>query len=211
MAEVDPYAEFRRLAAVYAEMPDGQLAELTADMQSLSDEAKQALQAEISRRGLSSERHSPREEAPEPELRKLITIGRFRDLPAALLAQGALQSAGIESFLADENTVRMDWFWANALGGMRLQVDEEDAAEALAVLDLPTPEYFETERGEIYHQPRCPRCKSTDIERDKLGQGVALAALYVAHIPIPTGKSGWKCLSCGHAWMEDQEQAEFDG
>src|SRR6202020_2478284 len=48
---------------------------------------------------------------PEPrqemEVRELVTVRKFRDLPEALLAKGSLESAGIECFLADENLVRL--------------------------------------------------------------------------------------------------------
>ncbi len=50
----------------------------------------------------------------------------------ALLAQGCLRSAGIESFLADINMSRVDWPLTR---GMRLQVNEEDAETATGMLD----------------------------------------------------------------------------
>ena len=50
----------------------------------------------------------------------------------ALLAQGCLRSAGIESFLADINMSRVDWPLTR---GMRLQVNEEDAETAKDMLD----------------------------------------------------------------------------
>jgi hypothetical protein len=50
----------------------------------------------------------------------------------AILAQGCLESAGIESYLADSNMGRIEW---PVTRGMRLQVKSEDAAEAIALLD----------------------------------------------------------------------------
>jgi hypothetical protein len=52
----------------------------------------------------------------------LLTLRKFRDLPEALLAKGALESAGIESQLVDDNMIRMDWFISNLLGGIKLQL-----------------------------------------------------------------------------------------
>jgi hypothetical protein len=66
---------------------------------------------------------------------KLVALRRFRDLPGALVAKGLLDSAGIKCFLSDENTVRMDWLWSNALGGVRLWVREDDVAQAVELLD----------------------------------------------------------------------------
>ena len=62
------------------------------------------------------------------EVRELVTIRQFRDLPEALLAKGSLESAGIECFLADENLVRLDWFISNFIGGIKLKVRVPDAA-----------------------------------------------------------------------------------
>jgi hypothetical protein len=56
-------------------------------------------------------------------------------LPEALLAKSILESAGIESFLGDQNIIRMDWFLSNALGGVKLRVREEDVEVATALLD----------------------------------------------------------------------------
>lgn len=68
------------------------------------------------------------------EFRELVTIGKYRDLPEALLAKGSLESAGIECFLSDDNVVRMDWFWSNLMGGVKLNVRTEDADAALEIL-----------------------------------------------------------------------------
>ena len=49
----------------------------------------------------------------------------------ALLAQGCLDAAGIESFLTDLNMARVEWPMTR---GMRLQVGAEDAAAAIELL-----------------------------------------------------------------------------
>jgi hypothetical protein len=58
---------------------------------------------------------------------------------------GVLESAGIPCYLRDENAVRMDWFYSNLLGGIRLQVREEDRAAAEALLHQPIPEQAPTD------------------------------------------------------------------
>lgn len=70
----------------------------------------------------------------------MVTIRTCSTLPEAHLMQSALAGSGIDSFLPDENTVQVDWLWTNAIGGIRLQVAEADAARANEVLrqtDLP--------------------------------------------------------------------------
>lgn len=65
-----------------------------------------------------------------------MILQQFRDLPDALLAKSVLDSAGIPCFLADENTVRIDWLWSNLLGGVKLWVREDDAPQAAEMLTL---------------------------------------------------------------------------
>jgi hypothetical protein len=82
---------------------------------------------------------------PEDELnfRELVTIRKFRDLPEALLAQGRLESSGIESFLADDNMVRMDWLISNLLGGVKLKVEEANVEIAEEILSQEISDDFD--------------------------------------------------------------------
>ncbi len=132
---------------------------------------------------------------------ELVTIANFRDLPEAMLAKGKLESAGIECFLGDDNMVRMDWFWSNLIGGVKLRVSETDAEEAIRLLEeeIP-PELVDSDTGEVYEQPACPRCSSLDISFGPPDKGVQLAALYMAGIPLPSGRDRWKCSQCGAEW-----------
>jgi len=66
------------------------------------------------------------------EVPELVTIRQFGDQSEALLAQGCLTSAGIESFLTDANIARLEWPLSR---GMRLQVTAEDAETAIALLN----------------------------------------------------------------------------
>jgi hypothetical protein len=202
---IDPNAERARLAATYADMPDLQLADLAATGDTLTDAARQALRAEIAKRGLGVEVLETTPEEPPPQ--DLVTIRQFRDLPEALLAKGALDSAGIPSFLADKNMVRMDWFISNAIGGVKLQVREEDVAEANSILDQPSPDNFEVEGVGNYEQLKCPECKSLDVSQDPL-HGAAGSSLAVSWVtggvipPVPLHAGGSRCNSCGHHWQD---------
>jgi hypothetical protein len=68
---------------------------------------------------------------------ELVTIRQFGDQSDALLAQGCLSAAGIESFLTDANIARLEWPLSH---GLRLQVSAEDAETAIAILDQPPAE-----------------------------------------------------------------------
>ena len=124
-----------RLAQLYASMTEVEVMNLAADAGSLSDAAKWALKLDLGRRGLSTKLAEP-PPAPEAKQRsRVVSLRRYMTLPEALLAKTILDSAGIESFLGDQNIIRMDWFLSNALGGVKLGVREEDSEEAAALLN----------------------------------------------------------------------------
>lgn len=140
---------------------------------------------------------------------ELVTVGAYRDLPEALIVQGKLQALGIECFLADENIVRMDWYWSNLIGGVKLQVAAEDREAALAVLGEEMPASFTAEEvGEEYQQPACPKCGSLNVGYETVNRGVALAALYTLALPVPTPGNVWKCEQCGARWVNTDKDAE---
>ena len=199
MKTFDPQQERQRLAEVYAGMADGEIEKLAGEASSLSEAARNALQAEISRRGLAVALNGRAADPKGAESSKPVTIRQFRDVPEAWLAKSVLDSAGIECYLGDENTIRMDWLWSNLLGGVKLWVRSEDADAATALLDQERPETFEVEGVGEYKQPRCPKCQSLDVSFQELIKPVAYAGLYVG-LPVPLKHLGWHCHSCDHSW-----------
>src|SRR5260370_22426447 len=143
----------------------------------------------------------PGVEKPEPP--KPVMIRRFRDLPEAEIAKSILDSAGIESFLGEENIVRLDWFYSNLVGGIKLLVRAEDAEAASRLLGQNVPENFDVEGLGEYKQPRCPRCQSWDVAFDGLDKHITYALLFFLGLPIPITNKGWKCHSCGNVWKDD--------
>jgi hypothetical protein len=134
MKDAENQNEFERLRNYYSGLSEEELLEIGSQYESLTEVAQTAIHAEFDRRGLAAP------EATEPEnveFQKLITIRQYRDPAEAMIAKSALDSAGIFAFLRDENTVRVDWFWSNAIGGIRLQIRPEDAEAAEEVLSQP--------------------------------------------------------------------------
>jgi hypothetical protein len=135
--------ERNRLAQHYAALSDGELLQLAGETEALTEEARTALALEISRRNIPRETAREGEDSASggrAELRDLLTIRQFRDLPEALLAKSVLESAGIECFLGDYNLIRMDWLWSNLLGGIKLRVRQEDALVASRLLEGGPPQ-----------------------------------------------------------------------
>jgi hypothetical protein len=132
----------------------------------------------------------------------LVTIRQFRDLPEAFLAKGSLESAGIECHLGDDNIVRLDWFYSNLVGGVKLQVRPKDVEAANEILSQPIPEGFEVDGVGNYEQPRCPECGSFDVAFEALNKPVAYTGAYFS-LPLPIHNRGWKCHACKHSWGQE--------
>jgi XTP/dITP diphosphohydrolase len=144
-----------------------------------------------------------------------VTIRRFRDLPAAQVAVSKLESAGINCELADDEMVRMDWFYSNLIGGVRLQVPEDEVGDAEQVLaELPPPFIGPEGVGSQYAQPICPQCGSIDVIHENRPGGVTYAALYFLSVPVVSGVDRMKCNACGATWEPSSdslpEEAQTD-
>ena len=208
MAHQDPEEERQRLAKLYAAMSDGELEAVAADSAELTEVARQVLTDELARRRPEEVTVSNPGDGPERdsvELADVVSIRQFRDLHEALLAKGVLDSAEIESFLVDDNMIRMDWFWSNLVGGIKLCVKQEDAEAALDLLEQSIPENFDVEGVGPYEQPRCPKCQSLDIAFEDLNQSVAWVSAYVLGFPIALRRERWVCHSCGAKWRPTEE------
>lgn len=200
---LDQQREKRRLAANYAAMTDGELQGLARHAESLTEVARDALEDELDRRDLDfPDDEATAEPQPKLEIQELVTVRQFRDLPEALLAKGSLESAGIECFLADENLVRLDWFISNFIGGIKLNVRPTDEAVARKILDEPILEGMYVHGVGLYEQPRCPRCRSLDVNFQELDRPIAYMSAFL-HVPMPVQRPAWHCHACDAEWEDD--------
>jgi hypothetical protein len=205
--ELDHSEERLRLARTYAAMTDDELEHLARNPESLTEAAWDALEEELDRRNLEFPDDDP-EPRQQLDLRKLVTIRQFRDLPEALLAKGSLESAGIECFLRDENLVRLDWFISNFVGGVKLCVQPDDAVKAKTLLDQPILEGLYVHGVGLYEQPRCPKCNSLDVTYQELDPAAYLSM--AVNVPIPFHRDGWRCRTCAAEWEEDESSGDTE-
>lgn len=129
----------------------------------------------------------------------LITIATFSFPHEAHLAKSRLDAIGIPSFIADEHTINMDWLYSNALGGVRLQVPREFAAQALEALSdpieiEPIPELEEEPEP---RPPTCPSCGSPLGEPYPSGKRPAVLVWLFLGLPLWPAKPVRKCPACG--------------
>jgi hypothetical protein len=136
-------------------MNDQELQKAGGDPAALTDWAFEALREEMGKRGLDW----PGKDLPipskvvhierEPDLgNEPVILRRYRDMPAAFIEKSVLEDAGIECYLQDDNVVRMDWLWSNAMGGIKLIVRKKDADEAEKILNQGPPLEQPGENGE---------------------------------------------------------------
>ena len=70
----------------------------------------------------------------EKQTQEFVTVASYWQPAEARMAQSRLEAEGIHAYLANEQTIAMDWLLANALGGIKLQVAESDLDRAQEVL-----------------------------------------------------------------------------
>ncbi len=130
---------------------------------------------------------------------ELVTVTSYRDAYEAHLARGILEAAGIEAFVADEHLVGVDWLYSQALGGVKLRVAAESAAEARELLAWAV--LGDSDGGEINAAPGepCPMCGAAAGSRDSLDTRFRAASLWLG-FPLSLGGYRWSCAECGHRW-----------
>jgi hypothetical protein len=135
MTPIDPEQERQRLADHYAGQTNEELGSVAAQVHELTDSAREALRAELTKRGLYVGQLDDVAQGHDAmEFRDLVTIRSFWNLIEAELAKGAVEAAGIEAFLFDDNMVRVDWL-PIVLGGVKLRVDAVNVDAANRAID----------------------------------------------------------------------------
>jgi hypothetical protein len=145
MAKINRDEEHERLVTLYSGMSDLELQKVGKNPAALTDWAFEALRDEMKKRGLEwagydmplpsqMMRSETAQKSIDDSGNRPVILRRYRDMPEAFVERSVLEDAGIECVLQDDNTLRMDWFWSNAMGGIKLVVREKDAQEAEELL-----------------------------------------------------------------------------
>lgn len=117
-------------------------------------------------------------------------VGVFDDATRAHVARLALEGAGIEAHVLDEQIVTANPLWGPAVGGVRLVVAATDAEAAHEVLgtkvDAPTT--------------TCPSCGSTHVTRGPGGRRRTFLMMLLTSLPFGRSDDAFTCDDCGHAW-----------
>ena len=92
----------------------------------------------------------------------------------------------IQSFIANEQTIQSDWLLSQALGGIQLQVFENDLEKAETILkDYHENESVSLEVEHTLENPEfnfvCPKCGSNHIYRNNKATSFFGASLLKSH------------------------------
>lgn len=123
----------------------------------------------------------------------VVTLRRYYTLDEAYIAHGFLESEGVKAFLQDEHLVRIFWLYTNAIGGLRLQVAQEDGERAFAILVAGSAPVEPSEMGAEH----CPECDGLGMSRMVRGRRVAFLSWLVIGFPLWRPRSTWRCSQCG--------------
>ncbi len=124
----------------------------------------------------------------------------------AELACSRLETEGFRATLADDNLIRMDWFVARAVGGIKVLVPESEAAAARALLDTPAdlPEIGLATGDDHPDALLCPNCGSDNLVRERFSRGGFVGSFLLLGFPLPILRRRWRCGRCSRLWRGDQ-------
>lgn len=128
----------------------------------------------------------------------MITIARFSKPEEAHLLRLRLGTGGVPAYILDENMVQMDWLYSNAIGGVRVQVSDEDLADAREILQELPPDDLPAVI------PACPACASHHTVPDEFLRRMSFLSIMILSLPLPLPvrvfRNRWKCEDCRHTW-----------
>ncbi len=118
-------------------------------------------------------------------------LSSYTKLEDAHLAVSLLQGNGVEAWLRDEATANLYWLYSNAIGGVKVEVAEQDLDRAREILQLPKVE----DPGDDALL-RCPYCDSQDVRLREMNLVAALALIFL-NLILPGRSRTADCGACG--------------
>ena len=117
-------------------------------------------------------------------------VAAFSTPAEAQILVTRLQSAGIHAVTRDQFTVEFNWMISNAVGGVKVEVPDEEYEDALALCDARP-----LEEGLLC----CPQCGSADVKVRTVGVFTALCI--VLKLPIPMTELTVDCMQCHKVFL----------
>ncbi|MGV8914544.1 MAG: hypothetical protein ACOH1X_03750 [Kaistella sp.] len=132
------------------------------------------------------------------------SLVKFKFYPNSIEAnrdKQILATHGLKSFIANEQTIQSDWLLSQALGGIQLQVFDNDLEKAGEILQ----NFLENEQValEVEHtisdpefEFTCPKCGSNHLYRDENPGGLFGISLLFLGFPLKAKSHLYHCYYC---------------
>jgi hypothetical protein len=145
----------------------------------------------------------------------LITLKAFMFTADAYPLMSKLESEGIECYLEGENTVAVDPFLSNAIGGVRVKIMDRDSKRAFEIMKaseqtfkekmiVENKKYEAFSKGYVEVDTYCPECESIHIYRKKFPTWKTVLAIlfFWIYLPLAFLTKTHYCADCGHVWKQ---------
>ena len=141
-----------------------------------------------------------------PLYEELATVTVFIMPYEADIVRSLLESEEIPVFLMDYHTIYIKWFYAIALGGIKLQVHKNDVALANEIIQsaLLEGQHQASESGE----GACPVCGGIIAAPVVFGRRWAVLSWLIVGIPLVWPWIRLRCSECGTTWRDLNRSAE---
>ena len=147
------------------------------------------------------------------ENEKFITVLTVTFPHEVAVIRGRLEAEGITCFVKDELTVQVNPFYSNAIGGVKLQVLENDLKQAVEILketgyikeeSLQTSDEPSQRSEHIDNQHKtekgieiiCPICGSEEVVKTKKTGWLFLITSLLFMCPTPFLQRKYYCFNC---------------
>jgi len=137
----------------------------------------------------------------------IICYATYNDLTNAYLVKNILEENGIFSFIENENITTANPFLSNAVGGIRLMINENDIEKAAEILKENFQEDSQQENisedileKETNIEIHCPKCNSINTRKEDVSAAAFVISILTLGFPIPFLKRKHHCFDCGNEW-----------
>lgn len=138
---------------------------------------------------------------------KLVRIKFYQNAIEANRDKQILAEYGIESWIANEQTIQSDWLLSQAIGGLQLQVFDENFEKAKEILsEVENDDQYALEVEHTIEHPEfdfvCPKCGSNHLYQDEKPGGIFGISLLLLSIPVKVPANLYHCYYCGNEFKK---------
>jgi DNA-directed RNA polymerase subunit RPC12/RpoP len=160
------------------------------------------------------------------ENEKFVTVLTFTFVHEVAVIRGRLEAEGIICFVKDEFTVQVQPFYSNAIGGVKLQVRENDLNQAIEI--LKETGYIKEEELQASQELSrlnkhadnqrilmiegkiiCPFCGSEEVVKSKKAGWLFLLTSFVSlllfMVPTPILQKTYYCFDCKQEFKQKRK------